>query len=412
MEAMRQRLRLLLYALAIGGPSGPKILRQCGFRRAARKQEEAPRLLFYAVNGVGLGHATRLLGIARQVRKLEPRAEILFLTSSEAAHLLYREGFAVVKTPSHSIAAAGLLSEKRLLQINHSAAWATILSFDPHCLVVDTFPAGIQDELLPFLHSSLAKVFVFRAQRAAQAADSFLQNTMRQYDLILVPHAPESESVPTPTQVETLWTGSMIAHEPQEMLSRADARAALGLPADGFIGLMTIGGGGETETAAARAQLRAALAEINDESLWVEAQGPLARALDATATSSDQWRVLREVHPLMLYMNAFDGAVSAVGYNTTQELQTARLPAILWPFARNLDDQGERARRLSKAGRALCIGEGAAEDRVPELIIALRDLMNPTTRERLRAAMSAADEGTENGAAVGARAILKLLNER
>lgn len=406
---MRQRLRLLLYALAIGGPNVPKILRQCGFRRGARTADEAPRLLFYAVNGVGLGHATRLLGIARQIRKLEPRAEILFLTSSEAAHLLYREGFAVVKTPSHSVAAAGLLPEKLLLPINHSAAWAAILSFDPHCLVVDTFPAGIQEELLAFLHGSLRKVFVFRAQRAAHAEDAFLQHTLRRYDLILVPHAPGSEIVPTPPQIETLSTGPMIAHEAGEMLSRADARAELGLPPDGFIGLMTIGGGGETETANARAQMRAAVANLDADALWVEVQGPLARVTSMADQPSANWRVLREVHPLMLYMNAFDGAVSAVGYNTTQELQAARLPAILWPFTRNVDDQGERARRLAEAGRALCIGEGAGEDRVEELTGALRELMQPATREQLRAAMS--DEGTENGAAVGARAILKLITQ-
>src|SRR5690349_10863784 len=50
----------------------------------ARRQFRYPRILFYAVNGLGLGHVTRLLAIARAVRELEPNAEIVFFTSSEA----------------------------------------------------------------------------------------------------------------------------------------------------------------------------------------------------------------------------------------------------------------------------------------------------------------------------------------
>ena len=42
------------------------------------------RFLFCCVNGTGLGHITRTLAVARQVRKLAPDAEILVLTSSES----------------------------------------------------------------------------------------------------------------------------------------------------------------------------------------------------------------------------------------------------------------------------------------------------------------------------------------
>lgn len=400
---MRQKLRLLLHALAINGQNVSLSLRQVGWKRATLSG--TPRILFYAVNGVGLGHVTRLLGIARQIRQLRPDVEILFLTSSEAAHLIYRAGFASLKTPSHSLAEARMLNERTVRLLNHHAAQTAILAFNPHILVVDCFPSGIQDELLPTLNTSLRKVFVFRTQRENTTRETDFQDALRLYDLILVPHLEGSEELPLPPGIAALWTGPMVAYERSDMLSRADARLALGLPQEGFVGLITLGGGGEKSIPLARQQIAAALETINDKSPWVEAVGPLSRD-DAAAP----WRLLRDAQPLMLYLNAFDGAISAAGYNTVQELQTAHVPAILWPFPRLLDDQSARAQQLSQAGRALVIGEGTSENRVPELSAALRKLQGQETQESLRKALVTAPENQHpNGTSLAAQAILNLL---
>lgn len=406
---MRHRLRLLLHALAINGKDIRGALRQTGFGQRAILLGP-PRLLFYAVNGVGLGHVTRLLGIARQVRKLEPDAEILFLTSSEAAHLIYRAGFAFVKTPSHSLTAQNLLDEPSILRLNHHTALITALCFEPHCLVVDCFPAGLQDELWPLLQTSVRKVFVFRAQRENATRESDFQKALNLYDLVLVPHKQGSENVPVPPNVQAVWTGPMMGYEPSEMLSREAARAALGLPDQGFIGLITLGGGGEAEIAAARQQIATALQTKPDNEIWVEVEGPLLRRASETSADSFSWRILRDVHPLMLYLNAFDGAISAVGYNTVQELQAAGVPTILWPFPRLLDDQNARAQGLAQANRALAIGEGISENRWQELVDVLQQLRQENTRRQLREAMRAASiNTTQNGATLGAEAILELL---
>jgi predicted glycosyltransferase len=406
---MRQQLRLLLHSFAINGKDIRCALQQSGFGRGA-KLSGPPRLLFYAVNGVGLGHVTRLLGIARQVRNLQPDVEILFLTSSEAAHLIYRAGFAYVKTPSHSLASQKLLDEPSILRLNHHTALITALSFKPHCLVVDCFPAGLQDELLPLLQTSIHKVFVFRAQRENTTRGADFQKALSLYALILVPHNEGSESVLLPTSANSVWTGPMMAYETSEMLSREAARAALGLPSDKFVGLITLGGGGEAEIAAARRHIEEALQAKPDDETWVEVEGPLLRHTPESFNLSFPWRVLRDVHPLMLYLNAFDGAISATGYNTVQELQVAGVPTILWPFPRLLDDQNARAQQLAQAGRALAIDEGIGENRSHQLANALQELRKESTRRQLREAMKIAAEPTaRNGSSIGAEAILKLL---
>jgi predicted glycosyltransferase len=71
-------------------------------------------VLFYAVNGLGLGHLTRCLAIARQLKKQDSSLILLFFTSSEGSHLLYQEGFAYYKVPSKTIARETKLSKRNL----------------------------------------------------------------------------------------------------------------------------------------------------------------------------------------------------------------------------------------------------------------------------------------------------------
>lgn len=117
------------------------------------------RFLFYCVNGNGLGHLTRMLAIARQVRRLAPESDILFLTSSEHTNLLWREGIASVKVPSFE----ALSNDRRLpvSQLAHALATQVVATFRPHVVVVDAAPAGMFSELLSVLLAVPKRVFVF-----------------------------------------------------------------------------------------------------------------------------------------------------------------------------------------------------------------------------------------------------------
>ena len=65
------------------------------------------RIVNYAVNGTGIGHLTRLVAVSRWLRRYAAaagvRAEIFFLTSSEADGLLFSEQFASFKIPSKTV---------------------------------------------------------------------------------------------------------------------------------------------------------------------------------------------------------------------------------------------------------------------------------------------------------------------
>ncbi len=59
------------------------------------------RILNYAVNGLGLGHITRLIAINRWIRRITGalgiKAEIFFLTSSECDTIAYQNDFSALK---------------------------------------------------------------------------------------------------------------------------------------------------------------------------------------------------------------------------------------------------------------------------------------------------------------------------
>jgi len=70
-----------------------------------RKQRK-PRvdtILFAPTNGVGLGHLTRTLAIARRIKKLDPNKKIVFFTTCPATQLIEREGFIAHYFPSAEI---------------------------------------------------------------------------------------------------------------------------------------------------------------------------------------------------------------------------------------------------------------------------------------------------------------------
>jgi hypothetical protein len=311
-------------------------------------------------------------------------------------------------------------------------------------LIVDTFAAGTVHELLPVLRWPLRKVFVFRAQRDERAEDTFFQSTLKLYDLVLIPHHAGEENVTAPATPRVVWTGPMLIRDRDELMSRKAARQALGLPLEGEIALVTLGGGGDPEIAVARSLLAKAIAGSANRALWVETRGPLSRDLashgvhasggqstDGMANGAEfgctlsealaeNHRLLRDVQPQMPFLAAFDYAVASAGYNTTHEMQAAGLPTIFWPFARDLDDQSDRVRRLAQAGRALSVGEGAnpAAERIENLKEALLRMALAPERDALRTAMSnhavgrAGGNGAAitNGAAIGAAAILQLFS--
>ena len=117
------------------------------------------KILISAINGIGLGHVTRQLALARALRERMPEAQFLFLTTSEAPGIIWQEGFASVKIPSWATLDRTGMSATDWLHLNHSLVTAAISNFRPNMLIADSFPFGENHELLPALASIKYKIF-------------------------------------------------------------------------------------------------------------------------------------------------------------------------------------------------------------------------------------------------------------
>ena len=309
-----------------------------------------PRLLFYAVNGLGLGHVTRLIAIARQLRRQVPDAEIVFLTSSEAESVIYREGFAAFKVPSKTLRAEANIRPATYARLLQTLVLNLVAAFSPHVLVVDTFPAGVIQELLPVLRWDGRKVFVYRAQRSEIAESPLMQNTLQLYHLAIVPHNEGEEDAPLPDGLPAVWTGPILIRDRSEAKSRDESRRTLNLPLNIPIVYITFGGGGDKEMNRALHLATDALADLPNSHLAVACaplyRGDMPRHPNIT---------LVDYYPMAELYAAFDAAISATGYNTTMELLHHGVPTAFVPFARQVDDQEARARHIAAVGAGLLL---------------------------------------------------------
>ncbi len=313
--------------------------------------KERFRIVFYAVNGTGTGHVTRLLALAKWMRRYAtwlPRgAEFYFLTSSEADQLLFREDFASFKVPSKTIVTNAKLDRTTYLALAKQWVWHTLGLLRPDLFVVDTFPQGSFGELPAALDLAKKRALVARPMLHEFAGRTDVQNAFFGYDLLLVPEAKGDASLHLPKGMDsrTRYYGPVAHREAFELLSREDARRVLGIETDRQVVYVSAGGGGDPTASDQLLGLVRSLRSV-DRFHIVAGAGPLFRG------SWERSAHVTFIHhePVASLVRAFDVAVSAAGYNTTVELGQGGVPTVFLPQRKVADDQHARAERAAKKG--------------------------------------------------------------
>ncbi|MBP0483088.1 hypothetical protein [Sagittula salina] len=319
-------------------------------------------LLFITPNGVGLGHLTRQLAVLHAMT--EP-VRATFWSFSRAALIAQAAGHDVLlrHTAEH------LGADPSAWQMRETEALATYLRrFRPAAIVTD----GSQVE--PFLRDAMAQpgchharlIWIRRGMWRADA-DARGLSDVRFCDRVLIPGdlaaradpGATARANPFPPGLSKTRTSAPVVLSPATSpLSRRDARRALGLGfGTGTTCLVSLGGEAFSRTAGVEDRLRQLARKARVTLVW--ARSPLA----APSDHADDTRQIA-LYPISPYLAAFDGVISACGYNSFHELMTmTNRPVLFVPtINERLDDQGARARHAASEGWALCFDPEQGHD--------------------------------------------------
>jgi UDP-N-acetylglucosamine--N-acetylmuramyl-(pentapeptide) pyrophosphoryl-undecaprenol N-acetylglucosamine transferase len=332
------------------------------------------RVVFYAVNGIGAGHLTRLVSIARVLRRLASErncaVEIYFLTTSEAGKIAFAERFATLKFPSALVAAESGVPEDE--HRTRAQRWVrqALESLAPDVIVVDTFPDGAFGELPELLPRIRRKICVYRPSKLSLMQEEAHLLKLEAYDWVLIPEHEIEVNIDFPQQLrrKIRYFGPVMIRNQSEALSRGEARAALGAVGNQKIVYLTCGGGGDER--AEQILLSCLDSLVKTDNLIVVGAGPLYRG---RVQYGPNIRWIEDGVACEL-MCAFDVAISAAGYNSFNELMYFGVPTIFLPQPRYADDQFARAQRAVQEGAAVMLSSADSDEIAARAVELLGDL--------------------------------------
>ena len=324
-------------------------------------------VLLLSSNGAGMGHLTRLLAYARRMPQ-GVRRHVVSL--SQAVPVVEAEGL-----PWEYLASQGASGLR-------PAAWRRLFAeqvgeilhrVDPDVLVFDgTHPYSGLDEALashPRTRAVWSRRGMWRAGRNTDQLDKAAW-----FDAVLEPGdlsaAADRGATATVPDEAVLRVPPVTLVDAGQAHDRAAARAALGLPAEGTLALVSLGAGNINDT---DDEVGAAAAALTARGVGVCVTAP---AIAERAYAGDVHLVRH--FPLSEHYRAFDLVVAAAGYNSFHESLRLGVPTLLVPNRQtSLDDQEARAREAARRGWALSaptLTGGAAGPLVDELLARGGDL--------------------------------------
>ena len=290
------------------------------------------RALFLSPNGIGMGHLTRLLAVAR---RLGPELEPVFLSMSQAVGVVEGMGYVGEYFPYHQHSGETADAWNAALRARLDEA---IAFYDARCVVLDgNVPYQGLVECAAG-HPNRSFVWIRRGLWREDAGRAALERA-RHFDLVIEPgeFAAELDRGPTVGRAEdVLRTAPVVFHDPSELLTRAAARSALGLDPERTAVLVQLGSRNNFDYASIDQTVLEELASRPEIEVVV---------LDWLIGEVEQKLPLHvhrlRAYPAAHYLNAFDFAISAAGYNSFHELMSHGVPSIVVPNENPMMDAQE-----------------------------------------------------------------------
>ena len=336
-----------------------------------------PRVLYVTSNGVGMGHLTRALAVARRHRE---RAEPVIVTMSRAFGVVRDEGIMAEYIPFFR----GTGMDQARWHPNLRAELVEMLRFfRPRVVVLDgNVPyAGLLEALERF--PDIWSVWQRRAMWPPGVGEGFLSK-QESFDAVIEPGELAAAFDRGPTRRfrgKALQVAPMTYLRPDEALGRHAARVVLGLDPDRPAVFLQLGAGNNMRTRELRRQMIEALLAAGGAAPPQIVLGRWQIGSD-DEDDPDDVTVLRSF-PFARFLNAFDFGIAMAGYNTFHENLAGGLPTLF--LSNEHHEQDEQWLRADYARiRGLALAARTANDY--DILRALREIGRPERQAALRRA--------------------------
>ena len=313
------------------------------------------KILFFSINGSGMGHMNRCLAYAR---RLQGKADISFFSLSSAVDFIEEMGFKAEYFVSPFWSANSNYEWNYELTIRLGLmlerAQPDVIVFDGIWPYQGFMAAcGAYDKPLKLVWSNRG---LLKANAKKVTVDP------AQFDLVIVPgelgatYAADGNKITTPP---------VCLMDADELLPTAEARQALGLPAAGRYVLLSLGPGNLKNVDDIGLRLIRQFREQGVNVVWA------CTSITVRDTPLPEGVIPISVYPLVRYMRAFDYIVGAAGYNTCCELVQTQIPGLLVPNTLLADDQARRAAMVAANAPVIvsaCDTEAACTQAVQDLV--------------------------------------------
>ena len=357
-------------------------------------------VVLFPTNGVGFGHFTRLLAIARRMKQIDPDLEVIFFTTMPTLHITENEGF-----PSYHIPGRYRFNGMEASEWNSLAEEMISLVFTlhrPSAFIFDgSYPyRGMLNAIRG--RPDMMKIWLRRGTIKSNSKD-IPSDSLSHFDGVIIP----GDSVPSESQQEsnaniaTMRCNPITLIDEKDEISTGKLRTRLGIPEEATVAYVQLGAGNINNI---NNELLHTLEALNKHKHVYTIYG---ESILGTRNSFDFERLstLRD-YPNSMFFNEFDFAIMAGGYNSFHEAIQSSLPTLCFPnLNTGRDDQLARCMVAQKVGFMTVL-----ETRNKKKIGAAIDRMvNESVREKMKSKAILLQR--DNGALQSAKWIIDNLPE-
>ena len=331
----------------IGLKSQPKALHT---NHAGRDIVKGNCVVMFPTNGVGFGHFTRMLALAKRMKEKDSSLEIVFFTTMPTLHLLKPFGI-----PAHHISGPKYFKGVDSNEWNALLEEELTLCFETHKPSMFIFDGAFPYRgMLRAIQGRNAMKKLWMRRGMFRKGAKIPVDSVQHFDTIIRPGDAIDESTEEIEHgLEVLTSSPIVLLDKSELLTREQARYRLGIPLDCRAVYVQLGAGQINDISS---EIRMTLdALLKHENLHVILGESMIG--DRIDIEMPNLHIIRD-YPNSQYFNGFDAVIQAGGYNSFHETRAFGLPALFYPnMETGMDDQLARCLIAEKEGWGFVVKE-------------------------------------------------------